>query len=54
MLEVYEKKKIGAAPTNEDSPEVTRRPRVVQDTLSEIKIRQADVDQKIIGIVEGS
>ena len=28
--------------------------RVVQDTLSEIKIRQADVDQKMMGIVEGS
>ena len=28
--------------------------RVVQDTLSEIKIRQADVDQKMMGIVERS
>ena len=28
--------------------------RVVQDTLLEIKIRQADVDQKMMGIVEGS
>ena len=27
---------------------------VCQDTLSEIKIRQADVDQKMMGIVEGS
>ena len=28
--------------------------RVVQDTLSEIKNRQAHVDQKMMGIVEGS
>ena len=28
--------------------------RVVQDTLSEIKTRQADIDQKMMGIVEGS
>ena len=28
--------------------------RVVHDTLSEIKTRQADIDQKMIGIVEGS
>ena len=27
---------------------------VLQDTLSEIKIRQADIDQKMMGIVEGS